>query len=118
MNKKSITLRTAVSIIFLIAFSACNGSDSESINEISKRRQCRANMNTICTDQANFCDATGEWASDMEQLDEYARRPRSLTCPESGEGYILEQSDSGYVISCPAGHGSINTGRRSWTGGY
>ena len=74
-------------------------------------------MNTLCTDQANYCDANSEWASDIEQLDQYARRTRSLTCPKSDEEYILELTDRGYVISCPDGHGSIETGRRSWTGG-
>jgi len=107
---------TAV-VIIIIGFSGCNGNDTESISEISKRRQCRANMNTLCTDQANYCDANGEWAHDGQLLDEYARRARPLTCPETGEEYILELSDCGYTISCPAGHGSIETGRRSWTGG-
>ena len=107
---------TAVAII-IISFSGCNGNDYESISEISKRRQCRANMNTLCTDQANYCDANGEWAQDLQHLDEYARRARPLTCPETGEEYILELSECGYKISCPAEHGSIETGRRSWTGG-
>ncbi len=101
----------------LIAFSACSGDGSESLDEISKRRQCRANLNTICTDQARYCDAQGEWASDLEQLDQYARRVRPLVCPQNGEEYILELSNSGYLIRCPAEHGSIDTGRRSWTGG-
>ena len=73
-------------------------------------------MNILCTDQANYCDTNGEWAATIEQLDEYTGRSQPLTCPESGEAYIIELSDSGYVISCPDGHGSINTGRRSWTG--
>ncbi len=116
MNKKLLILGNAAAALVLITFSACSGSGSESIEEISIRRQCRANMNTICTEQASYCDATGEWASDMEQLDQYARRAGPLTCPVSREEYLLEQSDSGYVIICPAGHGSIDTGRRSWTG--
>lgn len=110
-------LRIATALI-VVAFSGCGGNGSESINEISKRRQCRANLNTLCTDQAKYCDETGEWSSDLEQLNQHARRLRPLTCPESGEDYLLELSDSGYIIRCPAGHGSIDTGRRSWTGGY
>lgn len=74
-------------------------------------------MNILCTDQATYCDVNSKWAETIEQLDECAGRPQTLTCPESGEEYLLESSDSGYVISCPAGHGSIHTGRRSWTGG-
>lgn len=109
--------RIAACTLSVIIFSGCGGSDSESISDISKRRQCRANMNTLCTDQASYCDANGEWAPDMEQLNQFARRTRPLICPEIGEEYILELSDCGYVISCPAEHGSIETGRRSWTGG-
>ena len=117
INSKSIISRITAAASMLIIFSGCGGSGSGGINEISKIRQCRANMNTICTDQANYCDAYGEWATDIQQLDQYARRTGSLKCPESGEEYILQESDSGYVISCTAGHGSIDTGRRSWTGG-
>jgi hypothetical protein len=117
MNRKSLILRIVSASFIIIMFTACNSSNSDTLREISKRRTCRANMNIICTDQANYCDANGEWAETIEQLDEYAGRPQPLTCPESGEDYLLELLDSGYVISCPDGHGSINTGRRSWTGG-
>ena len=117
MNKISHFWRIAAGALILIVFSGCDGNDSESISDISKRRQCRANMNTLCTDQASYCDANDEWAPDIEQLNQFARRTRSLTCPQSGDEYILELSDCGYVISCPADHGSIETGRRSWTGG-
>lgn len=112
-----MTLKAAVTVMILIALCSCAGNGSESLDEISKRRQCRANLNTICTDQANYCDAEGEWATDIQQLDEYARRVNPLVCPQNGEEYLLEQSDCGYLILCPAGHGSIDTGRRSWTGG-
>ena len=110
--------RFAASALMIIIFSGCGGNGSESLQDISIRRQCRANLNTLCTDQASYCDAVGEWAPDIENLNQFARRTRPLTCPESGEGYILELSDYGYVVSCPAGHGSIETGRRSWTGGH
>ncbi len=74
-------------------------------------------MNTLCTDQARYFDAEGGWAARVEELDEFVGRVQPLTCPETREDYILELSDSGYVIKCPAGHGSIVTGTRSWTGG-
>lgn len=110
--------RIVAASFIIIMFTACNGSNSETLRDISKRRTCRANMNNLCTDQATYCDVNGEWAATIEQLDECAGRLQALTCPESGEEYLLESSDSGYVISCPAGHGFIDTGRRSWTGGY
>ncbi len=110
--------RITACVLVIIIVSGCGENGSESLSDISKRRQCRANMNTLCTDQASYCDANGEWAPDIDQLNQFARRTRPLTCPESGEEYIIESSDCGYVVSCPAGHGSIDTGSRSWTGGY
>lgn len=105
-----------VCLLMAMLLSGCDG-DSQSLLEISRERQCRANMNTLCTDQANYRDAVGHWAATNEELDQYARRPRSLTCPVTEEPYIIELVDDGYVIRCPGGHGSIVTGRRSWTGG-
>lgn len=107
-----------IAALVLVMLSGCNGNGYNDIREISTRRQCRANMNTLCTDQAKYRDTYGEWAVTIEQLDQDARRIGSLVCPENDEEYLLESSDSGYVLSCPAGHGSIDTGTRSWTGGH
>jgi hypothetical protein len=105
-----------MTLLVLISISGCD-ENSQSLLEISRERQCRANMNTLCTDQANYCDAVGHWAGTNEELDQYARRTRSLTCPVTEELYIIELKDDGYEIRCPGGHGSIDTGCRSWTGG-
>ncbi|MCK5117804.1 MAG: hypothetical protein KAR44_14500 [Candidatus Aegiribacteria sp.] len=118
MNKKSLISRIAPIAFLTIIFCGCGGNGTESLSEISRRRQCRASLNTLCTDQATYCDANGDWAPNLDLLNHFARRTRPLTCPESGEEFILESSDYGYVLSCPAGHGSIDTGSRSWTGGY
>ena len=118
MNRIILISRKAAAALIIIILCGCGGNGSESLSEISKRRQCRAHMNTLCTDQASYCDAVGEWAQDLDQLNQFARRTRPLICPESGEEYILEVSNCGYVVSCPAGHGSIDTGRISWTGEY
>jgi len=104
-----------VLVIFMF-IPACDGEESESLSVISKRRSCRANLNTICTDQAQYRDAMGQWATSIDQLDQLSQRARPLTCPESGEEYLHEMNDSGYILTCPAGHGSIETGVRSWTG--
>ncbi len=102
-------------ILCLISLSGCS-DDSRSLMEISRERQCRANMNILCTDQANYRDAIGHWAGTNEELDQYTRRSHPLTCPVTEEQYLIELVDDGYVIRCPGGHGSIVTGRRSWTG--
>ncbi|OPL19502.1 MAG: hypothetical protein AVO35_10085 [Candidatus Aegiribacteria sp. MLS_C] len=111
--------RLGATILFLSivpAFLGCSGGEG-GIVEVSRERQCRANMNTLCTDQANYRDATGRWAGTNEELDRYARRTRPLTCPVSDEQYIIELRDDGYIVRCPCGHGSVDTGRRSWTAG-
>jgi len=76
-------------------------------------------MNTLCTNQATFAIVHGNWAATTEELDETSGRIWPLSCPETGDSYINELRDSGdsYIISCPAGHGSIETGRRSWSEG-
>jgi hypothetical protein len=117
MATSRLILRIILAVLLLTLLGSCNGNASETLGEISIRRQCRANMNTLCTDQANYCDANGEWASDIDKLDEHARRANPLRCPETDEEYLMELTECGYIISCPAGHGSINTGRVSWTGG-
>lgn len=112
MNRIRI-IKAAVYALLLILLTGCDGAPAKLL-EVSKERQCRANLNTLCTDQANYRDATGEWATEISKLDEYARRPIPLICPSSGEEYVLEEKNDGYILSCPAGHGSIDTGRRSW----
>jgi hypothetical protein len=108
-------------LIVILALSAvfgtgCNAEGHDNLVEISRERQCRANMNTLCTDMANIRDAIGYWIDDQDEIDEYARRSRPLVCPVTGEAYTIDLKEDGYVISCPCGHGSIDTGRRSWTG--
>lgn len=103
-------------VIALLSIAGCDGENT-SLLDVSRERQCRANMNTLATDQANYRDALGHWAATNRELDQYARRPRSLTCPVNEEQYIIEIKQDGYMIRCPGGHGSIDTGTRSWTGG-
>lgn len=114
MKNKTVFLLLSVTAVLMI-FSSCEKRNGESLLEISIKRQCHANMNTLCTDQASYCDAEGNWAETIEELDEYFGRLWPLTCPENGEQYVIEITEDGYRIECPSGHGSINTGRRSWT---
>ncbi|MBD3278455.1 MAG: hypothetical protein GF388_09160 [Candidatus Aegiribacteria sp.] len=113
MNRNKLI--AAVLVLILMLFQSCNGEAAGKLMELSKERQCRANLNTLCTDQANYRDATGEWATDISQLDEFARRTVPLCCPSCGEEYVLEEKDDGYILYCPAEHGTIDTGRRCWT---
>ncbi len=101
----------------LILVSGCRGQRQDSLIDVSQKRQCWANMNILSTDMANYRDATGHWTDNMEELDQYARRTRPMTCPVTHEPYTIRLEEDGYVLSCPCGHGSVDTGRRSWTGG-
>ena len=114
-NKKAIWIIVISAIAILLLYVVFECSGHKKISEISLKRQCHANMNTLCTDQASFRDAEGEWAGSITELDEFAGRIWPLQCPGTREEYIMEQTDEGYRLSCPSGHGSIETGQRSWT---
>jgi len=104
--------------VILVAVSCGDGGEGGSIREISETRQCRAHMNTLCTEMAVYRDQNGEWAARTEQLDSFSGRTRPITCPGSGLDYIITIDDEGgYLVECPSGHGSISTGRRSWCEG-
>ena len=102
---------TACAVAALLA-SGCDGFRNE-----VEQSQCRANLNTLSTDQALFRTTYGRWAPGMEELDAVAGRSRTLVCPTCEEEYVLVVDDGGYTLSCPDGtHGSIATGRASWAG--
>lgn len=112
-----IHLLCSVILLPLLLLIACDSAeDSKSILEISIERECRANMNALATDQAMHRTNYGRWAVSIEELDIMIGRQWTLTCPETEEGYILTPLDDGYILTCPDGHGSVNTGKRSWTG--
>ncbi|MCK4504606.1 MAG: hypothetical protein KAW14_03225 [Candidatus Aegiribacteria sp.] len=115
MKNKVIWIIAISAIAVILSYIACDCNSRNKLSEISLKRQCHANMNTLCTDQASFRDANGEWAERVAELDEFAGRIWPLVCPESREEYLMEKTDEGYRLSCPSGHGSIETGRRSWT---
>jgi hypothetical protein len=115
---KGVLLRLLSLSAILVALSCGDGAEGGSLSEISGTRQCRANLNTLCTEMAVYRDQHGEWAASPGQLDSVSGRARPLACPESGLEYIITTDDEGgYLIECPSGHGSILTGRRSWCEG-
>ena len=111
-------LKLVFPLFIALLLSSCTG-EGGSILETSNIRQCRANMNALCTDQATFADVNGRWATSPEELDESSGRLWPLECTVSHEEYTItvNHAADGYVISCPEGHGSIDTGRRSWCEG-
>lgn len=97
----------------LAAAAGCDGFRNE-----AETRQCRANMNSLSTEQALFRTTYGRWASSIAELDRLAGRTVPLACPVDGSGYAMEAGGDGYTLSCPCGeHGSIETGSPSWTAG-
>lgn len=100
----------AVAVTFLVA--GC-GRD---LREESRRRQCRANMNALATEQALYRAAHQCWADSVSQLDELAGRAEPLLCPSCSRGYEMSVDGSGYVIECPSedAHGTVVSGIPSW----
>lgn len=115
MKRKVIWIIAISAIAIILAYMLCERGSHTKISEISLKRQCHANMNTLCTDQASFRDANSEWAGSIDELDEFAGRIWPLVCPVTREEYLMEKTDEGYRLECPSGHGSIETGQRSWT---
>lgn len=97
--------------VMLIA--GCDGFRNE-----AETRQCRANLNTLSTEQALFRTTYGRWAASIDELDDIAGRTLPLVCPACGEGYEMDVDPAdGYVLECPCNeHGSIVTGTPSWAG--
>ncbi|HOA05660.1 MAG TPA: hypothetical protein PLF04_09105 [Candidatus Fermentibacter daniensis] len=104
----------ASSVILLCAVLLAAGC--EGIRNEAETRQCRANLNTLSTEQALFRSTFGRWADDIHELDGFAKRTVPLVCPSCGEGYDMEVDPAGgYTLACPCGeHGSIVTGTTSW----
>lgn len=108
----------AAVLLGAIAISAglgCSSGQAEELTERWKLSECRANMNTLATDQALYMLATGEWTESVAKLDSIGKRRQPLVCPACGEPYAIHLYDDGYVISCPLEeHGTIDTGVPSW----
>jgi hypothetical protein len=87
----------------------------DQLREAARERQCRANLNTLSTDQAMFRNNHGRWATTVEDLDQLAGRTLPLMCPSCLEPYRLALAGDDYLLQCPSGeHGSIQTGTPSW----
>jgi hypothetical protein len=99
----------------LLAAQGCGSGQAEEITEAWKLNECRANMNTLATDQALHMLTTGKWTGSVAKLDSIGQRRRPLVCPACGEPYAIHLYEGGYVISCPIEeHGSVDTGVPSW----
>jgi hypothetical protein len=115
-----VSLRVPVTWIVISAMmlTTCGNGEDSALVEISNTRQCRANMNTLATDQAMYHLMRGDWAASIEDLDREANRTVPLICPDCGEEYVLTCGDGCYTISCPGGvHGSVTNGHPSWSEG-
>lgn len=109
-----ITLIAALLLAALLAVApGCDGFRNE-----AETRQCRANMNSLSTEQALYRTTYGRWASSIAELDRLSGRTVPLVCPSDGNGYVMEAGGDGYTVTCPCcEHGSIETGSPSWTAG-
>lgn len=86
------------------------------LREESRRRQCRANMNALATEQALYKAAHQCWADSVSELDDLAGRSVPLVCPSCNSEYTMSADEAGYAIECPNGdcHGTVVNGAPSW----
>jgi len=102
----------------VLLLTTCGDGEDSALTEISQVRQCRANMNTLATDQAMYHLMNGDWATSINQLNEEIGRPAALVCPECGEEYVMSLEEGCYTITCPGGlHGSVSNGMPTWSEG-
>ncbi len=109
----------AVTALILVATvslgSGCESGQADGLSNRWKLNECRANMNTLATDQALYMLITGEWTGSMAKLDSIGKRRQALVCPSCRSGYAIDLYDGGYIIHCPVEeHGSVDTGVPSW----
>lgn len=109
---------TVAALILAAAVSLGSGCESGQADELSDRwklNECRANMNTLATDQALYMLTTGEWTGSVAKLDSIGKRRQPLVCPSCRREYTIDLYDGGYIIRCPVEeHGSVDTGVPSW----
>ncbi len=110
-----LKVHIAKALVISLLICACSGGENSRLREIARTRQCRANMNILCTDQAVYHMLHGSWSLSITELDAEADRPVPLVCPADDQEYIMVADSAGYTISCPSGvHGSVATGQPSW----
>jgi hypothetical protein len=84
------------------------------LREASEERQCRANMNQLATEEAQFFQANNRWG-ELFELERMVRRDEPLLCPSGGGLYTITLTGSSYRIDCPCGrHGFVQDGNQSW----
>lgn len=94
-------------------WSGCGGR----LEDVARMRQCRANMNTLATEQALYRATYGCWADSVDLLDGLAGRTEPLLCPSCSKGYEMSVDESGYTVECPSEnpHGAVVNGTPSWS---
>jgi hypothetical protein len=112
---RSCVAAAAMMAVAALLVSGCESGKAEELSDQWKLNECRANMNTLATDQALYMLTTGEWTGSVAKLDSIGKRRRPLVCPSCGREYTIDLHANGYVISCPLEeHGSVDTGVPSW----
>ncbi len=109
---KYLFIITAVAVLFLIFGCARDLTriiDQEEMNEIRNEldiRKCESRMDSLGFEiEGMFYHAslTVDGYTSLEEL-----LPDSIPgCPSSKQPYIIDETDSGFSITCPVGHGSV-----------
>lgn len=117
MRRAAALISSLLLAATLAAGMGCRSGRTEELSNRWKLNECRANMNTLATDQALYMLTIGEWTGSVTQLDSIGKRREPLVCPACDREYRIDLYEGGYVIHCPMEeHGSIDTGIPSWDG--
>ncbi len=109
-----MTPRTAFLLALSVLAAASATGCGSRLREASEERQCRANMNQLATEEAQFFQANNRWG-ELFELERMVRRDDPLLCPSGGGLYRVTLTESSYRIECPCGqHGSVQDGNQSW----
>jgi hypothetical protein len=109
-----VTPRTVLLLAVSVLAAMTAGGCGSRLREASEQRQCRANMNQLATEEAQFFQANGRWA-ELHELELRAHRTDPLLCPSCSGLYRVTLAGSSYRIDCPCDrHGFVQDGNQSW----
>jgi prepilin-type N-terminal cleavage/methylation domain-containing protein len=79
------------------------------VSETARRNACRANMRTICSQEAIYVASHDGYTLDLGDLE-----MAGVFCPASAAYTLAISGSTTFNITCPTGHGAILGGVASW----
>lgn len=79
------------------------------VSETARRNACRANMRTICSQEAIYMASHEGYTLNLGDLE-----MSGVMCPASVPFDLVIPTSDEFNITCPTGHGQILNGVASW----